>query len=77
MKKSFSILLLAVILLSSCDRRVYLNDSSKIVITKKQHTSAVKPKRNSNMLLAVLIAIPNIVFFGNQIQNSKGRNGVR
>lgn len=67
MKKFLAVTLLAMILFSSCGRRVYLNESNKITVSQKRSMSP-KPK-NSNLWLAILITVPNLIFFGSTISN--------
>lgn len=72
MKKLFAVVFIAVIMLSSCGRRVYLNESNKIAVSKKK-TMSPKPRASSDIWIAILIAVPNLIFFGNTISDQTGR----
>ncbi|MDN5200520.1 hypothetical protein QQ008_04085 [Fulvivirgaceae bacterium BMA10] len=72
MKKFIAVLLIGTFVFTSCGRRVYLNEANKITISKKK-TRSHRPRAKSDLAIALLIAIPNIIFFGSTIQNQRNR----
>ncbi len=71
MKKLLAVVFIALIMLSSCGRRVYLNESNKITVSKKK-TMSPRPRASSDVWIALLIAVPNLIFFGNTIADQNG-----
>ena len=71
MKKLFAVMLIVLIVLSSCGRRVYLNESNKITVSKKK-TMSPRPRAGSDIWIALLIAVPNLIYFGNAISDQTG-----
>ncbi|MDN5214409.1 hypothetical protein QQ020_20180 [Fulvivirgaceae bacterium BMA12] len=71
MKKLLAVVFIALIMLSSCGRRVYLNESNKITVSKKK-TMSPRPRASSDVWIALLIAVPNLIFFGSTISDQNG-----
>jgi len=72
MKNLFIILLVIMILSSACGRRVYLNESNKITVSKKKKMSPRKGA-SSDIWITLLIAVPNLIYFGNTISAQTGK----
>ena len=72
MKKLLAVVFIMLIMLSSCGRRVYLNESNKITISQKKTTSP-RSRASSDIWIAILIAVPNLIYFGNTISDQTGK----
>ena len=65
LNKVMAIILVSLILMTSCGRRVYLNESRKISVSKKQHRSPRNDRgAGSDFWYALLITVPNAILFG-------------
>lgn len=72
MNKLIVILLLATMVFSSCGRRVYLNESKKISVSKK-HKRSPRNGAGSDFWITLLIVVPNVVFFGSTIASQSAK----